>query len=82
LLPSTELVVFKAKESSWVKVVDAKGVVLLSKTLSSGEVIGASGATPLAVVVGRVDATDVDVRGKPFSLTSVSKDNVARFEVK
>ena len=62
--------------------VDAKGVVQLSKTLSSGEVIGASGAIPLAVVIGRVDATDVEVRGKPFSLATVSKDNVARFEVK
>ena len=79
---ATDLVVFKAKGASWVKVVDAKGVVQLSKTLSNGEVIGASGATPLAVVIGRVDATDVEVRGKPFSLATVSKDNVARFEVK
>lgn len=81
-LSSTGLVVFKAKGSSWVKVVDAKGVVQLSKTLSNGEVIGASGSTPLSVVIGRVDATDVEVRGIPFSLASVSKDNVARFEVK
>jgi len=54
----------------------------LSKTLSDGEVIGASGATPLSVVIGRVDATEVEVRGQPFSLVSVAKDNVARFEVK
>ena len=76
------LVVFKAKGTSWVKVVDAKGIVQLSKTLSDGEVIGASGATPLSVVIGRVDATEVEVRGQPFSLISVAKDNVARFEVK
>lgn len=76
------LVVFKAKGTSWVKVVDAKGIVQLSKTLSDGEVIGASGATPLSVVIGRVDATEVEVRGQPFSLVSVAKDNVARFEVK
>ncbi len=79
---STGLVVFKAKGASWVKVVDAKGVVQLSKTLSDGEVIGASGSSPLSVVIGRVDATDVEVRGQPFSLVGVSKDNVARFEVK
>lgn len=76
------LVVFKAKGTSWVKVVDAKGIVQLSKTLSDGEVIGASGATPLSVVIGRVDATEVEVRGQPFSLVSVAKDNIARFEVK
>ncbi|MDO8287327.1 MAG: DUF4115 domain-containing protein [Rhodoferax sp.] len=79
---SAGLVVFKAKGTSWVKVVDAKGIVQLSKTLSDGEVIGASGTTPLSVVIGRVDATEVEVRGQPFSLVSVAKDNVARFEVK
>ena len=76
------LVVFKARGASWVKVVDAKGVVQLSKTLVDGEVVAASGETPLSVVVGRVDATDVEVRGKVFSLVEVAKDNVARFEVK
>jgi cytoskeleton protein RodZ len=76
------MVVFKAKGPTWVKVVDSKGIVLLSKTIVNGEVVGASGATPLSVVIGRVDATDVEVRGKPFTLTGVSKDNVARFEVK
>lgn len=82
VLPSTGMVVFKAKGPSWVKVVDAKGIVLLSKTIVNGEVVGASGATPLSVVIGRVDVTDVEVRGQPFTLTGVSKDNVARFEVK
>ena len=79
---SAGLVVFKAKGTSWVKVVDAKGIVQLSKTLSDGEVTGVSGATPLSVVIGRADATEVEVRGQPFSLVSVAKDNVARFEVK
>ncbi|MES2583906.1 MAG: RodZ domain-containing protein [Pseudomonadota bacterium] len=82
LLPSTGTVVFKAKGATWVKVVDAKGTVQLSKTLAEGEVVGASGATPLSVVVGRVDATEVEVRGQTFSLAGVAKDNVARFEVK
>jgi cytoskeleton protein RodZ len=81
-LPSTGTVVFKAKGVTWVKVVDAKGMVQLSKTLAEGEVVGASGAMPLSVVIGRVDATEVQVRGQAFSLNAVSKDNVARFEVK
>ena len=82
VLPSNGTVVFKAKSATWVKVVDAKGTVQLSKTLAMGEVAGASGATPLSVVIGRVDATEVEVRGQAFSLTGISKDNVARFEVK
>jgi cytoskeleton protein RodZ len=82
VLPSTGTIVFKAKGATWVKVVDAKGMVQLSKTLAEGDVVGASGAMPLSVVIGRVDATEVEVRGQAFSLTGVSKENVARFEVK
>jgi cytoskeleton protein RodZ len=29
-----------------------------------------------------VSVTDVEVRGKPYDLAPVSRDNVARFEVK
>lgn len=76
------MVVFKARGASWVEVTDASGVVQLRKTMVAGETAGASGAPPLAVVVGRADATDVQVRGQPFDLASVAKDNVARFEVK
>lgn len=82
VIPTTGLVVFKARAASWVKVVDAKGVVQLSKTLGVGEVAGASGPTPLSVVVGRVDMTDVEVRGNTFSMAGIAKENVARFEVK
>lgn len=79
---SSGLVVFKVRGPSWVEVTDGKGVVQLRKTLVQGETIGASGVLPLSVVVGRVDVTDVEVRGKAFSLAGIGKDNVARFEVK
>jgi cytoskeleton protein RodZ len=76
------LIVVRAKGSSWVEVVDAKGVVAVRKVLEPGESAGASGALPLRVTIGRIDATEVQVRGKPFDMRSVSRDNVARFEVK
>jgi cytoskeleton protein RodZ len=76
------LVVFKAKGATWVEVIDAKGIVQLRKTLSAGDVASAAGALPLSVVIGRADVLEVDVRGKAFSLASIVKDNVARFEVK
>ncbi len=81
-LPTTGMVVFKAKGPTWVKVTDAKGIVQLSKMLANGDVVGASGTAPLAVVVGRVDVTEVEVHGKAYPLTTTSKENVARFEVK
>nr|WP_315496529.1 RodZ domain-containing protein [uncultured Rhodoferax sp.] len=75
-------VVFRVKGPSWVEVTDAKGVVLMRRNLVQGDAAGISGALPLSVVVGRADVTEVEVKGKPFSLTAFAKDNVARFEVK
>lgn len=76
------IVMFKATGSSWIQVTDAKGTVVLKRLLGAGESAMATGQLPLAVLVGRVDATTVEIRGKPFDLASVARDNVARFEVK
>lgn len=82
VVAASGIVVFKARGVSWVEVTDAAGVVQVRKTLASGDVVEASGATPLSVVVGRADVTEVAVRGSPYDLTNVSRDNVARFQVK
>jgi cytoskeleton protein RodZ len=73
---------FRARGTSWVQVVDAKGVVQLSRTLNAGDSAEVTGALPLSVVVGRVDVIDLNVFGKTFEFGSVAKENVARFEVK
>jgi cytoskeleton protein RodZ len=79
---ASDVVVFTAKTESWVEATDAKGLVVLRRTLAAGEVVGASGVLPLKVIVGRANATLVEIRGKAFDLNAVAKDNVARFEVK
>ena len=61
---------------------DAGGQVLLRRNLETGEVVSLTGALPLSVVIGRADAIAVQVRGKPFDVSSVTRENVARFEVK
>ncbi len=80
--PASSLLVFKARSTSWVEVVDSAGVVQLRKTLNPGENALASGALPLAAVVGRADAVEVVVRGQVLDLAPLVKDNVARFQVK
>ncbi|MDB5889835.1 MAG: helix-turn-helix protein [Polaromonas sp.] len=77
-----ETLVFIAKSESWVEVTDAKGQVVLRRTLAAGEAVGVSGELPLSAVVGRADATRVQVRGQTFDLNSHIRNNVARFEVK
>ena len=72
----------KTRATSWVEVTDARAVVQLRKTMGAGETVGASGSLPLLVIVGRADTTEVQVRGKPFDLAPLTKNNVARFEVR
>jgi len=79
---TTGLLVLKAHGVSWVRVVNANGVVQVSKNMADGEVVGVSGVTPLSVVIGSSNNTEVQLRGKPFDLTGIAKNNVARFEVK
>nr|WP_255357425.1 helix-turn-helix domain-containing protein [Acidovorax sp. Root70] len=79
---STGALVLRARASSWVQVRDANGALALQRNLAAGESVSVSAPTPLAVIVGRADATEVIVRGKPFDLTAVARENVARFEVK
>ena len=79
---TTGILLLQARGASWVEVTDAKGVIHLRKTMSQGEVQGVSGALPMAVVLGRAGVMAVRIRDVPFDLGAVSKDNVARFEVK
>lgn len=79
---SAAMVVLTARESAWVQVLGADGVVHLRKTMDAGESARINGALPLTVVVGRANAIEVQVRGKPFDLAPLAKDNVARFQIK
>nr|WP_315189092.1 helix-turn-helix domain-containing protein [uncultured Albidiferax sp.] len=81
-VPAMQGVSLTAQAESWVKVTDAKGVVGVGRTLKAGETVEVTGAFPMAVVVGRVDAVQLQVRGQPFDMAAFPKDRVARFEVK
>ena len=77
-----DTMMLKSTGTSWVEVLNAKRAVQLRKTMVPGEAIGISGDLPLYVTVGRADTVQVQVRGKPLDLAPVTKDNVARFEVR
>lgn len=82
LAPDAGIVSFQTSGDSWIEVTDAKGQATLRRSLHAGETASASGVPPLVVVIGRADATTVRVRGRPFDLQPVAKNNVARFEVR
>lgn len=77
-----QILAVHTRGDSWVEVTDAQGVTVFRRTVARGESVVTGGKLPLSVVVGRADMTEILVRGKVFSLTPATKDNVARFEVK
>ncbi len=81
--PSADpLVVFSARRSTWVEVVDGAGAVMLRRVLNAGEQVPISGEPVLRVAVGNVGGVEVKVRGQVLDLGPLAQNNVARFEVK
>jgi cytoskeleton protein RodZ len=80
--PTAALLVLRAKEESWIEVRDARGELLLSRTLAAGEAAGLDGNPPLQLVIGNASATEVLFRGQPVSLGAPARDNVARLELR
>ena len=72
----------RSSGTSWVEVRDARGAVLLSRTLQPGEAVALTGALPLQAVVGNASQTSAVVRGQAFDITPYTRENVARFEVR
>lgn len=75
------LMSMRARGESWVQVSDARGAVPVRRLLAAGETVTVAGVPPLSVTVGSASATEVSVRGRPFDLAPVTRDNVARFQV-
>ncbi|MFP5468071.1 MAG: RodZ domain-containing protein [Gammaproteobacteria bacterium] len=80
--PAGQLLVLKARGDSWIEVVNGSGAVVVKRMISAGEVLDFSGAPPYSVVVGRADQVEVLVRGQVLDTTNLTRNSVARFEVK
>ena len=74
--------VVRASEPSWVEAQDARGNVLLSRTLQPGESVGLDGALPLRLVIGNASSTEVTMRGKRVTLGAPNRDNVVKVELR
>lgn len=79
---TTGRVLLSANAVSWVEVVDSDGKVLLSRTLMPGEAVDVDGTFPLRLKVGNASGLQVALRGRPVDLTSYTRDNVARLELR
>ena len=74
--------VLRVADASWVEVVDAKGQLLVSRTLQPGESIGLDGALPFKVKIGNALGAELTFRAQPVNLVPFTRDNVVRLELK
>lgn len=79
---ASSMLVIQVRGLSWVEVTDGQAGVLVRRNLEAGELVNVEGVAPLRVIVGRAAEATVKVRGQPFDLGPVTRDNVARFEVR
>ena len=73
--------VLRVADATWVEVVDAKGQMLVSRTLQPGESIGLDGALPFKVKIGNAQGAELTFRSQPVNLVPFTRDNVARLEL-
>lgn len=76
------LLTLRTREASWVEVTDGSNRPLLSRTVQPGESVGLDGALPLRLTVGNASATEISFRGQPVDLAPLTRDNIARLELK
>ncbi|WP_338413085.1 helix-turn-helix domain-containing protein [uncultured Sphaerotilus sp.] len=79
---ATGAVVVRTTGESWIEVRDARGTVLLSRTVLPGEVVGLDGAMPMRMKVGIANVTQVTLRGEPFSLAPFTRGAIANVVLK
>ena len=71
----------RSSQASWVEARDARGQLLLSRTLLPGEAVGIDGSLPMRLTIGNAAATRLAFRGQSVDLVPNTRDNVARVEL-
>lgn len=79
---SDRVLVLTAVVNTWVEVTDSSKQVRIQRVLQQGEEAVFAEGVPFGVVVGNAAGARVTVRGQPLDLAALTKNNVARFEVK
>jgi cytoskeleton protein RodZ len=64
--------------ASWVEVRDAKGQVILSRTVTPADPVGLDADLPMKLTIGNAASTTLVFRGQPVDLKPSTRDNVAR----
>lgn len=71
-----------AKDAAWVEVRDGAGAKIFSRHISAGESVELQGQPPLKVHAGNAPVLSIQFNGQAIDLAAVTRQNVARIELK
>jgi cytoskeleton protein RodZ len=74
--------VLRTTAASWVEVSDGANRMQLARMLTPGETVGLDGSLPMKVKIGNAAGTEVTFRGKRIDLAPLTRENIARLELK
>jgi cytoskeleton protein RodZ len=74
--------VISVSEASWIEASDLQGRQVWARTLTPGEVVDLESSNGLRLTIGNAAGTQVRWRGQVIDLSSATRDNVARIELK
>ena len=73
---STDLLLLRATQATWVQVTDASGQTLMARLVPAGESVELTPALPVRLRIGNVRGTELQFRGQPVALPA-SRENIA-----
>ncbi len=69
-------------DDSWIEIKDANGQKVFSRLAKAGEQVALEGAAPIQVRIGNVSGVQMRYKGQAVDLSTYTRSNVARFELK
>lgn len=71
-----------ASEDAWVEARNASGAKVLSRLVKGGETVDLDGAAPFQLRIGNAKGVQLSFKGQAVDLSSMTRNNVARVELK
>lgn len=80
--PAAGMVTLAVRDASWIEVRDAKGAKLLSRHVQAGENLSLDGEAPFNLRIGNAPGVQLSYKGQAVDLAPMTRNNVARVELK
>ena len=78
---TADTVLLRAVQASWVQAIDARGQVLMARTIPAGETVELTPAFPLRLRIGNAAGVELLHRGQTINLKAMTRDNTVNISL-